>query len=398
MKRGMLLAMGVLVVVGGVAGAASTQPATAPTSAPTTQPIRLLDAEMAQRFEKLGSLRDDPGEQREAARRRRLIRERLGAETDVSERIVLTLGWANWELAEAAAPAATRWLLGMRTRDDLERFGAAAEAAREALDAAKRDFEFLTDSPERAVQRQHRRWKQTLERLRTFADACAALAGSAPAGASDLEVAQEACRVAAIELAVLREDEDADTAAAARLWQALLLEAGGRADRALDTLDFALVAPDHLPYDFFLRLLRCSLLLDRGSYLLATALTYRVEAECDRWFGAGTPAGVRALAAVRVVRLKCLWRWADALRADEPELADRQLEKADALRAEHFPSDGLAPIYRLDRAVPIFVELPDLSSPAATRPTTSTAPAASAPSDEPVDPVEGVVPPTADIE
>lgn len=379
MRTPLLLAIGLVATLSPALSAAPSQARTTTASAPTSQPVRLLDKAMVKRAAAITALRPEPEFQRSVQKRRGVLKARLEAEATAEERVALGLGWANWELAEAAAPAATRWLMGYRTRHDLRQFQQAAESANRALDAAKRSLETLADSKDNTVVRQRARWRDMLETLRLFAAAYDALARAVPPSATKLQNAQDACREAALGLTELRENEDPDTAAAARLWQAVLLEAGSRFRRDMEILDLTLVPPERLPYDFFAHLLRCQILMDNGSYPLVAALTLRMEERCERWFGTDTKTALRAKLTLIAVRINCLWHWADALQVTDPAVADQQRGQADALATKDFPPDGETKIYRLDRAIPIYLEVP----PAKGEPTSEQNAPASAPTIEP---------------
>ncbi len=383
MTRALLPGIAVYFAVSPAFGAASAQ-ADAPASSPAVSPPRLFDEAMQKRTEAITALRDDPNRRREIREQRRAIRARLRSETDPERRILLAMGWANWELAEAAAPAATRWMIGYRTRQDLKDLAEAARSAGRALDSAKKDIESLAQSADTAVMRRRARWREMINTLRLFAAAYEALARTAPAATAPAAV-QEACRKAALGLAELRENEDPDTAAAARLWQAALLEAGDRSGRELAVLDLALVAPERLPYDFFSRILRCQSLLADGSYALVVALTLRMEERCDRWFGEDAKASLRAKLTLAAFRIKCLWQWSDAVRADDPEQADALRKRADSLAAADFPPGQETRIYRLDRAIPVYAEPPplDTGSPQTREAPATSRTAASEPADTP---------------
>ncbi len=386
MTKALLPGIAVYLAVSPAFGDASAK-RNAAASSPAAHAPSLFDEAMRKRAEAITPLRDDPDRRRETREQRRAIQARLRSETDPESRIPLALGWANWELADVAAPAATRWMIGYRTREDLKDLAGVARFAGRALDSAEKDIESLAQSADTAVMRRRARWRETINTLRLFAAAYEALARTMPTATAPAAV-QEACRKAALGLAELRENEDPDTAAAARLWQAALLEAGDRSGRELAVLDLALVPPERLPYDFFSRILRCQSLLADGSYALVVALTLRMEERCDRWFGEDAKASPPAKLTLAAFRIKCLWQWSDAIRADDPEQADALRKRADSLAAADFPPGQETRIYRLERAIPVYVErpLPETRPPQRREaPATSrtTAGAASEPADMP---------------
>ncbi len=334
-----------------------------PASAPASQPLRLLDEAIAGRVGAIASLEDDADADRAIRDRRREIRERLQTTNAAEEQVALALGWANWELAEAASLTATRWMAGLRTKDDLRRFGRIAGHAKEALAAAKKAMDSLATAEDTAAKRRRTRWRDALATLGIFAESYEALSRAVPEGDADLATAQAACRDAALALVELRENEDADTAAAARLWQAALLEAGGRSAQSLTILDAALAPPKRLPYDFFNHLLRCTILVNGGSHALVAGLTLRMEQQCGRWFGSDVNAPGRAKFTLRAVRAYCLWRWSDALRPEQPDVAAAQARRADDLVAHSFPPGNAPKVYLFRPAVPVFAEIPPLEKP-----------------------------------
>ncbi len=352
-----------LVIVSGMltagdlkAAPASSQPATNP--ALDERPIRLMDDPVIERARGIAAIWDDADSLRSVRDHRRRLRAQARTLTAVDDRIQMALASANWELAEVAAPIATRWILGYRTAEDLRSLRQAAESAGRALESAKRALDALPDTDDKAAARKHARWRDALATLRTFAAAHDALSRGVPESADAVPQAQETCRDAALGLAELRENEDPDIAAAARLWQAILLEAGGRTGRTLATLDLALAPPERLPYDFFNRVLRCHLLAERGSYALAAAMALRMQEECARWFDKDTTAGLRAKMTLIALRANCMWRWADALRASDPAEADERRKQGDALVAANFPADQPGRIYWLEHAIPILLTPP----------------------------------------
>jgi hypothetical protein len=386
MRRSFWLGIGIVAALSQALDAAQSPPATTPASAPTSEPVHLFDKAMAQRADAITALRIDPAFQREVRQRRRMVQARLSAESDVENRIMLALSWANWELAEAVAPAATRWLMGYRTRYDLRQFERTAAFANRALDVAKQALGSLGESRNSAVARRRDRWGETLGTLRLFAAAYNALSRAAALSDTKPASIDDTCREAALGLAELRENEDPDTAAAARLWQAALLEVGSRPRRDLAVLDLAMVPPERLPYDFFSRILRCQILMDNGSYALVAGLILRMEDRCDQWFNNDSKNALRAKLTLIAVRINCLWQWAEALRATDPVEATRLQERADALAAKNFPAGETTRIYRLDRAIPVFMQVPPLTEKAGAtqeKPAPSSGTVTSAPTSEP---------------
>lgn len=367
---------------GGVA--AADPPADKPSataSAPMSQPAPALltDADRDACIELIPPLAPDAEAEQKLRTHRERLETALRAQTDDEQRITLALGIANWELADVAAPAATRYLLGFQTRQDLDRLAAVARTARQAIDEATAALDALPKTDDRVVERRRERTHEQAERLRAFANAFAALGGSAPADADELKDAREACRDAALDLAELREVEDVDVVAAAKLWQAVMLQAGGRTDRALTMLDTALKTPTRMPYEFFQRVWRCTIHTQQGEYALAAGLLIRAASLCEAWMrGEADGAAPRAVRTLVAARILCERKWAASL-GDTDAARAKALETAvAALSKKTFGRPASRSLYELQRAIPMLVEIPPeaLAEP---RPPTETAPTATEP-------------------
>lgn len=380
MRHYTVLTIGVFGFFVNLIAVSAAEPASRPAVGPTTRPVGFLDADMAERLQSVRALvpADEWAEKVEA--KRRGIQQQLEDTTNADERILLSIAFANWDLAETCAPGVMRWIMGYRHREDLEQLGRVSASALERLDEAEKQLEELGESSERSVQKQRTRWGENIKVLRLFAEAGEALSRAVPKDAGQLKDSQGACRDAALNLAELREAEDADTAAAAKLWQGLLFEAGGRPERALSTLDLALAAPNQLPYDFFQRLLRCEMLQARGSFALADGLVLRMGEQIKPWFGSSGTDADEARATLAAQRVIGLCFWADDLKQVDPAVAEQLSARADELIKKHF-KPAKAEIYRMGRTIPIFVEIP---APAEKSPTSqsATAPTATKPTRE----------------
>ena len=99
-------------------------------------------------------------------------------------------------------------------------------------------------------------------------------------------VDQTVARRAASGLAVLLEDPRPSVAITAGLYQSLLYEQAGRANRALEVLGPALreVPQQAAVVGFFSRLQRCRMLRDQDQPVAAWALLTLLQARCDQWF------------------------------------------------------------------------------------------------------------------
>jgi hypothetical protein len=365
-----------LMVAGGILVTTARATTTTTATAPSAPPIRLLTPAEIERCRAVIGIEPSEIDPQEADDLRDRIAARMEAEDSAAARADLALAWANWELADGCAGAATRWVLGLRTAEDVACFRQAATRANDALAVAAEALDSMKAAGGDAQDEEALRTrKQTHRKLRYFAAAFAALADVVDASADQRPEAQDACRDAALDLAVLREDEDPQTATAARLWQAILLEAAGREDRAISVLQLSLARPRHLPYGFFLRLQRLQLLVDRGAYALVAGLGARMQAESQKWFAHDPLVNTRVQATIRAVRAANLWRWADALPESASDDADRLRDRANLIRDKYFGSDTRAPLYRLEQAIPVYMPLPDLTPLPAAETAPATAPA-----------------------
>lgn len=343
---------------------------------PDSRPVRLWEGIATGTTAVRLPLQDDPEAAQALRERRRAIRENLLSMDDAEERIASALGWANWELAEAAGGPMTRWVLGLRTRRDLEEIGEIARCADEALSAAQKDLDSLPAAADNAEKRRRARWKDTLAALRSFANGFEALAQALPVAQADLSKAQAACRTAALELAELRETDDADTAAAAKLWQAILLDAGGRPRQALAVLDLAMAVPKRLPYDFFGRVLRCAILTEGGSYALVTGLALQMREKCSGWFDGNTEAVRSARLTLDLLQVRCLLQWAQSGHASHQTESEARRQRAEEILNQSFTLDKTAKLYRLVPATPLLAEFPT-AAPRSDAPDTASSRAAS---------------------
>jgi len=346
-----------LVLVPTILAAGPTASAPAPSTS-ASRPVRLTEPALADWMLRTGVL---PAEQvdESAAQQRARLQEALRRASEPEIRVQLALALANWELAEATAPALTRWILGLRTPSDLAQLGRAATSARDAIRTAERQLQELPADDDRSAQRRRTRWRAAIERLQPFASAADALSRIAAGSEDPPHDAQEAARDAAIELSELREEVDDELAAAARLWQALLLEAAGRSDRALEALGPATAEAEGMPYDFYARLLRCHILLARGSSGLVAGLTLRMHRATEKWFALNSNDAARADRTLQFVRAVAMRRWAEALEETHPELARDHRRKADQL-IDRIRSSEKSDLYLLRPSVPRLVEPPDL--------------------------------------
>jgi len=357
------------------AGASQSAPAQV-TQKPATRPAAAFTLDMSRLFV-------DSPEVLESRRAHYQALQRGLADADAPmDRAAAHLAIANWLVAVPTARPATRWVLGMDQAADRQAIAESAEAAQEHLTRA---YDLLeSDQQARADGRMSERrgeLEAAADILEPFAQLFAALAL-----AEDPDKFRSACSEAALRLAAAREADDDAVAACALLWQSFGWALAGRGERALISLPDALTRPEHLPYDFMSRLLRCRVLMDAGHYAAAIALTIKTQAACKRWFPLtrepdNSVDSYRRLAAL----LQCGigQRWMEQLRASGSAAAARRLEVMLAgVQQALFAGDQPSKVYHLEPAVPIMVE-----PPAGHRPTpSSSAATTSAPAAAPASP------------
>jgi hypothetical protein len=267
------------------------------------------------------------------------------------------LALANWALAVPTAKPATRWLMGFPATGDAAKLNDAVQLAETNLEKARA----LLKPEASEVKERRRTLRASVATLEAFAKFFAALAHCRPKTTCD------PCGEAALGLAVARESENADIAAAALLWQSLGWELAGRRERALTSLPNALAAPDQLPYDFLSRLLRCRLLAEDGKKSAAIALAIRIQALCDKWFvrqeGPGLEEKRRLVA---VLQYQFIREWIGQLDAGDKNIATKLEARLSDVRKHLVDEDSPLTVYYLETSIPILVQTPksQLRSPA----------------------------------
>ncbi len=312
------------------------------------------------------------------------LHERAATAKDRSLQARLLLAAANLRLARRAEPFLTKAVLGDDSQAVRRDLGA---TARKALQEARRASELLGAKPAPVSMP-----KGDPVDLSTVARTMRIFASSLLACAEGKEVDQ-----AISALKPLVESKRSDTAKSAQIVRALLRMEASRFEEALSALPPALEAPKELPWDFFLRILRCRVLAEQQRYAMAGVLLLRMEAECEKWLDKSRLAVAQR--AIARVRIDVANRWARELEAKKLlDHAARRKDVAEALARDHF-SDGTVRVYRLNLAVPILIEAPPPAKPKPEpRPrTTTTSRPASAPSDKASKPATRPVPTTSEV-
>jgi len=305
--------------------------------------------------------------------RRDSLRETVDAARPGLEKAAAHLAAANWMLAVPASDAATAWLLGVAGDSDLQGLSDWAKSAKEHLAKAKEAI--ASAGHDTAQDESGGKRRSRLERLVTLLEPFATLFASA-----DPSLAADARRSgygrAALGLATAREAEDRSLASCALLWQSFAWEQAGRRERALVSLPDALTKPEHPPYDFMSRLLRCRLVADAGQRPAAAALLIRMGAISKEWFPRTAPDELESRRRLIILlQYQVCLAWRQELLKTGPSvpgpLDELLAEARETLSAADRPA-----AYRLDAVIPILVE-----PPAVTRKPTSTrtAPAATVP-------------------
>ncbi|MBI4581388.1 MAG: hypothetical protein HY718_16925 [Planctomycetes bacterium] len=300
----------------------------------------------------------DPGDlQKQNDADRRSLEARLDEARDGLAKARAHLALANWWVAVPTARPATRWLLKLETATDRRSIAKAARAAEEQVDHARAILERAPSTgPEQADTKQQRR--DLLQSADTIA-AFAAVLHEADLEPSDA-AAKEKWRKAGRGLAVARESSDADTAAAALLWQAFALNEGGNPERALEALPAVLAKPEHMPYDLMSRLLRCRLIAEAGESAAATTLLSRVDATLRTWMDNQNQERNNARRLVGLVQRRIVEQWIDRLRASTQPAAASLLEPLLKHVDRNFADVKTPNVYYMATAMPLKVKTPEV--------------------------------------
>ncbi len=253
-----------------------------------------------------------------------------------------SLARANDLLARQIEPAASRWFLGLALPADGERVMDGVRQARRLL----AECQAVAGDPAAGgvVGR------DDIEALEAFARAIEDVFAE---GEDDSDAAERDS--AAIQLAVLLEDDRPEVANAARLWRAALLRRLGRHDRVLALLPEPLagLSAESRRFDFYGRLLRVRSIADQGGYATACTLLLQIEDKCDEWFPAAEDVA-DARRAAAAVRCGILRQWADSLDSTaHPEEHAWCLQAMERVRAAACPDADPCPVLPLGTAVPV---------------------------------------------
>jgi hypothetical protein len=258
-----------------------------------------------------------------------------------------SLARANDLLARQIEPAVSRWFLGLAVPGDSEHVLDGVRQARRLLAESKAGA-----GDPAAVGRPR---QDDIDALEAFTHAIEVVF----AGGEDESDAAERDD-AAIQLAVLLEEDRADVANAARLWRAALFRRLGRHDRVLALLPEPLagLSAEGPRFDFYGRLLRVRSIADRGGHAAACTLLLQIEDKCDEWFPAVGDAADARRAAV-AVRTGILRQWADSLDpTTQPEERDWCLRAIERARTAACPDTESCPVLPLETAVPVLARAP----------------------------------------
>lgn len=283
---------------------------------------------------------------------------------DPITRVELLLALANLRLARQAEAAMSHVALGDATPAALKRLAAVAATARKEIAQGAEELERLEKGSRlvKADTKKRDELREASSQLGALAAAMQAI-GEGKGSAASLRL-----------LDPLTKDKGLGLSSAVRLLQALLMRQAGQIDKALSDMPPALEPPKQLPHDFFLRLLRCRLLADRGSYAVATTLALRIDVQCEDWFDKSRLSAART--ATALLRAELADQWAEQLRRDNlDEHAAHRAAIAEGIRTR-LVAEPNTRAYRLVLAAPVLIKPPPPPAPETpkTKPTTRTKP------------------------
>lgn len=279
---------------------------------------------------------------------------RLNQSTKSPDRVDLQLAAVNVILSYQLESVSTRRLLSLNGQpDDAQGIRRALQRVDQLLSDADVELEKLRDS-EVALgegwivesQKRHRA-------LSAFAEGIGAYL-TLPADP------QGALLSSASKLSRLLEDSDPQVAAAASLLHAVLKVSAGDVDRALSSLDQALVDPsaNAMPYALFAKLLRCQLTAQRGGYAAALSLLMQIEERCHDWLKE-SPDRENARRAAQFTRLQVMADWhATLIGADHAVERQWCVDRSKELLDEAFADADGNRLYRLQAVIPIIAPEP----------------------------------------
>ncbi|MCA9250933.1 MAG: hypothetical protein R3E58_05755 [Phycisphaerae bacterium] len=276
------------------------------------------------------------------------------AQSDL-EKFDVKLASANWLLSRQIAVPASRVLLGLATKSDLDQIGDALNAAQTRLDAADEFWAKVVKSGELADAHDSERAKN-LDGLHIMHDAFKSLW---PTDNIESDDRDESMRNAANRLSTLLINDRMDVLAAAQLWQGYLYIERGKLDGALELWPKTL-SPLSPPFsvNLYTRLIQCRTAVQKDHvYTAGVALLTNLEQSAIRRMSDAQMA-VEAQATVAFVRRQLLANWRKKL-SDEGELdraawCSQMVEKLDV---DHDQGNGTVKMLALEFAAPDFVNL-----------------------------------------
>ena len=268
---------------------------------------------------------------------------------DKQVRLQLLLASANLRLSRSAEPAASRYLLGLQSAEDLRRWNDTATSALEDLELARETSRQLPDPATEQEEADYDRHDENLELMAAFARMFLALAQS---DAGDTAALAQALG----DLSGYLELEDERLARAATLWQAVALHRLGRPDRAVDLLSLPLSKPGPAPVELFIRLERLACLADRDDLEAAMVLALRMEEACLRWYQ-DQHKQAEARHALLWLRLRFFDRYLQRAQ-DRPgtDQLDAWRRLTDQIRQTLLEDGRPATLARLGRTIPVLVD------------------------------------------
>lgn len=289
------------------------------------------------------------------------------------------LALAQWWVAVKSARPATRWLVGLETTGDREAIAVAAETAAKHLKEART----LLDDEASFAGDDAKERRQTLLRSADTLEAFVEIFQQARLG-NESQADRETWRKAGRGLALAREADDKAVAAAALLWQAFAFEQAGRRDRALEALPDALARPEHLPYSFMSRLVRCRMMARAGQVPAAVVLLSRIDAQLRTWMTNRNQDRNKARRLVGLVQYHIIQQWNGQM---EDAASGAPLAELLAGVEKSFAEVKTPEVYHMATALPAGV-IPRFEPPARTPaavPPAESAPAEPAPAEAPTD-------------
>lgn len=243
---------------------------------------------------------------------------------------------ANWLLAVRCEPHLTRILLGLERADDVSALVENSQAASELVERVRSASSDKIDG-------------EKLDIVSDFARAVTQFALSKAGQAESSEMTK-----AASGLSLWLDDDRAEIADAALLWQSMLYREQGKIDRALALLPLPVTPVNNSTARYYARLERCAILAAQGRTALALALMLKMEERCSIWF-ADERRGEHAFCTITWLRLRIAQAGLTKLGETTARLKQEWLERgreslSDAETDCHF--------VRLHPAIPVVFQKP----------------------------------------